>query len=107
MTEERIASQSTAPVQSLGMKVDNITPQLRQQFSIGEKSGVVVVSVEQGSTAAESGIQLGDVIKEVNRKPVRNIADFNESIAKSGKGRATLLLLKRGKQTFFVTMESQ
>jgi serine protease Do len=107
MTEANIASQSTAPVQSFGMKTDNITPDLRQQFSIGEKSGVVVVSVEQGSMAAEAGIQPGDVIKEVNRKPVRNIADFNESIAKSGKDKAALLLLKRGKQTFFVTMESQ
>ncbi|MDD2735119.1 MAG: DegQ family serine endoprotease [Desulfuromonadaceae bacterium] len=107
MTEDKIAVQSSTPVQSFGMKVDNITPQLHQQFSITEKSGVVVVTVERGSLADESGIQPGDVIKEVNRKPVRTVADFNAAVIKSGKGNATLLLLKRGKQTFFVTMESQ
>jgi len=107
MTEDKIAVQSSTPVQSFGMKVDNITPQLHQQFSIREKSGVVVVNVERGSLADESGIQPGDVIKEVNRKPVRTVADFNAAVIKSGKGNATLLLLKRGKQTFFVTMESQ
>lgn len=107
LTEDKVAVQSSTPVQSFGMKVDNITPQLRQQLSITEKSGVVVVNVESGSLADESGIQPGDVIKEVNRKPVRSISDFNAAILKSGKGNATLLLLKRGKQTFFVTMESQ
>lgn len=107
MTEEKMAAQSSAPVQSFGMKVDNITPQWRQQFSIGEKSGVVVVSVDQGSMAGEAGIQPGDVIKEVNRKNVRNLVDYNRVLGKSGKGQPVLLLLNRGKQTFFVTMESQ
>ena len=107
MTEQKMAAQSSAPVQSFGMKVDNITPQWRQQFSIGEKSGVVVVSVDQGSMAGEAGIQPGDVIKEVNRKNIRSLADYNRSLGRSGKGQPVLLLLKRGKQTFFVTMENQ
>jgi|BarGraIncu00431A_1022009.scaffolds.fasta_scaffold00711_2 serine protease Do len=107
LNKEKISAQSSAPVQSFGMKVDNITPQMRQQFGAEEKSGVIVVSVEQGSMADIAGIQQGDVIKEVNRKTVRNLADFNEIIAKSGKGEPVLLLLKRDKQTFFVTLESQ
>ena len=107
MTEEKIAAQSSAPIQSYGMKVDNLTPQLQQQFGINEKSGVVVVSVEQGSLASDSGIQPGDVIKEVNRKRVGNLADFNAAIGGINKGGPVLMLLKRGKQTFFVSMERQ
>ncbi len=108
LTEEKISTvQPNAPVQSYGMKVDNITPQMRQQFGATEKTGVIVVSVEQGSMAEEAGIRPGDVIKQANRKPVRNIAEFNEAMSKSSKGQPVLLLLKRGKQTFFVTMESQ
>jgi serine protease Do len=107
MTQERIATQTNEPVQSFGMKVDNITPQLRQQFGTAEKTGVLVVSVEQGGLADGAGIQPGDVIKEANRRSVRNLADYNAALAKSGKGQPTLLLLKRGKQTFFVTMETQ
>ncbi len=107
LTEEKVASQPSEPAQSLGMKVDNITPQLRQQFGIAEKTGVVVVSVEQGSLADESGIQPGDVIKEVNQKTVNNVAKYNETMAGTGKGKPVLMLLKRGKQTFFVSMERQ
>lgn len=105
LTDEKIATQSSPPQESFGMKVSDITPQLRQQLGFVEKSGVVVVSVEQGSLADEAGIQQGDVIKEVNRKAVGNLADYNEAMGKSGKGRPILLLLKRGKQTMFVTME--
>jgi serine protease Do len=107
MTEEKIAAQSSEPVQSFGMKVDNITPQWQQQFGTSEKSGVVVVGVEKGSMADESGIQPGDVIKEINRKSVKNMIAYNEAVQGISKGQPLLLLLKRGKQTFFVSMERQ
>ncbi|MDA8429457.1 MAG: DegQ family serine endoprotease [Geobacteraceae bacterium] len=107
LTEEKIAAQSQAPLQSYGMKVDNITPKLRQQFGSKDTSGVIVVSVEQGSLAAESGIQAGDIIKEVNRKTVRNLSEYNAAMVKGGAKQQVLMLLKRGKQTFFVSMERQ
>ena len=106
LTEAKIAAQSGAPVQSLGMKVENLTPQLRQQFGSGEKSGVIVVSVDQGSLADEAGIRKGDVIKQVNRKTVRNLLDFNEAMSQRSSDQLLLLLLKRGKQAFYVTLES-
>ena len=105
LTEAKIAAQSSAPVQSLGMKVDNITPQLRQQFGTGEKTGVLVVSVDPGGLADEAGIQRGDVIKQVNRKTVKNMADYNEAMSQRGNDQLLLLLLKRGKQAFYVTLE--
>ncbi len=106
LTAERIASQSQIPAQSFGMKVDNLTPRWQQQFGIGDKRGVIVVGVEQGSMAEDSGIQAGDIIKEVNHKPVRNLQDFKVAMATVEQGQSVLFLLQRGKETFFVTMES-
>ncbi len=105
MIAKKVAAQVKAPVQSFGMKVDSISPRWRQQFGITEKTGVVVVGVKAGSLAAEAGIQAGDVIKEANRKVVRKLADFNAAIGKAEKGQPVLFLIKRGKETFFVTME--
>ena len=105
MTEEKLASQAVAPAQSFGMKVSGITEQLRQKLGITDKSGVVVVGVEDGSLAAEAGIQAGDVIKEVNRKNVRNLGEYNAALSGSGKGKPALFLIKRGNQTFYVTLE--
>lgn len=107
MTEERVAAQSSQSVQNFGMKVAALTPQVRQQLGITDKSGVVVQRVEAGSLAEESGIQAGDVIKEVNRKKVRDIGEYNAAMAKTSAGQPLLLLLKRNHQTFFVTMERQ
>lgn len=92
LSKEKMAAQTSTPVQSFGMNVDNITPQMRQQFGTEEKSGVIVVIVEQGSLADIAGIQQGDVVKVVNRKTVRNMVHFNEIITNSGKGEPVLLL---------------
>ena len=105
LTEAKIAAQSRAPVQSFGMKLDDITPQWRQQFGVRDKTGVIVVNVDPAGLAEDAGIQTGDLIKEVDRKPVRNLADFNSAMAKLKQGEPVLMLLKRGKQTFFVSME--
>lgn len=107
LTEEKVAAQSRAPAESLGMRVADITPRIRQQLGTTEKTGVVVLSVEQGSLADEAGIQLGDVIIGVNRKSVRSVAEYEAALGSSGKGQPLLLLVKRGRQTFFVTLERQ
>jgi serine protease Do len=66
----------------------------------------VVVDVEAGSIADQAGIRPGDVIKEVNHQTVKDMRDFNLSMGKAVKGQPLLLLVKRGKQVFYVTMES-
>jgi serine protease Do len=106
LTEQRIAEQSQAPAQTFGMKLDNLTPQLRRQFGISDKTGVVVVNVESGSIADQAGIQAGDLIKETNHRPVRDLRDFRIAMEKAGAGQPLLLLVKRGKQAFYVTVES-
>jgi len=107
LTPQKAADQTSAPVQSFGMQLDNLTPQLARKFGSAEKSGILVVSVEQGSLADEAGIQQGDVIKEVNRERVGNVAEFNAALKKRGKGEPVLFLMKREQQTFFITLESE
>jgi serine protease Do len=107
LTEQRAAAQSAAPAQSFGMQVEGLSQRTRQQYGISEKSGVVVVSVEQGSAADEAGIQAGDVITQVNKKPVNDVAQYNAALKASGAGAPTLFLLKRNGQTFFVTIEGE
>ncbi|MDA8432717.1 MAG: DegQ family serine endoprotease [Nitrospiraceae bacterium] len=91
--------------ESLGLNVENITPRIAAQLGLKERSGVVVVGVEQGSPAEDAGIQAGDVIKEVNREPVRNADEYNAAMRKAGKNAPLLLLVKRGAQAFYVTIQ--
>lgn len=86
------------------MAVNNITPELKKEFDIRESKGVVVVSVDPGSPADDAGIQPGDVIREVNRMPVKDNRDYERAMTKTAKGNQSLLLIKRGGQNFYVSL---
>ncbi|MDA8338426.1 MAG: PDZ domain-containing protein, partial [Nitrospiraceae bacterium] len=105
LTEERMRAQMPVSEGSLGMRVDDITPRWAHQLRIKDKNGVVVVGVAPNSPAEEAGIQAGDVIKEVNRKTIRNMKDYENVMEKTGKDRHVLLLIKRGGQTFYVSIK--
>jgi serine protease Do len=105
LTEERTASKAPPPLKGFGMKLEDMTPKLREQLKTTEKTGVVVVDVEPGSIAEDAGIKPGDVIREVNRKPVQNLAEYRAEAEKTKKGEPLLLLLKRGKQTFYISID--
>jgi serine protease Do len=104
MTEQRVSSQMQSPVLNLGMQVDEISPSLRGERGIRDKAGVVVVSVTPGGSADDAGIKAGDLIKEINRKPIRDLKDYNGVIGEIGKDKPVLFLMKRGGQTFYVSI---
>jgi serine protease Do len=88
-----------------GLSLQPLTPQLAQRLGYDkDEQGLVVSQVEALSPAAEAGIQRGDVIKEINRKEVRNLEDLHSIIENLSK-KDTLLLVKRGKSTFYAVLE--
>jgi len=66
--------------------------------------GVTVTDVDQGSPAAVAGLREGDTILEVNRASVSSVADFDKAMRNVSNG-ATLLLVKRGDNTFYVAVQ--
>ena len=91
----------------LGVKVSEITPELRQRYDIGEKErGVVITEVFRGGPADKVGITPGDVIKQVNRRRIESLADFREAMSEVKPGETVLLRLRHGNWTMFVTIET-
>ena len=91
----------------LGMTVQNLTPQLAENLGLDKADGVVVTAIEPGSAADEAGIRRGDVIVEVDRKPVRGVEDYRKAIDGSRKGRGLLFLVRRGESTLFLALKPQ
>jgi serine protease Do len=89
--------QRTAPpvVEALGLKLSNLSAELRQQFDIGQDvKGVVVTEVTADSPAAGRGLRAGDVIVEVGQEAVANPADVQQKIRRAREqGRRSVLLL--------------
>jgi serine protease Do len=89
---------------ALGLAVQPLTPSLAQQLGVRATQGLVVQNVTEGSPAAEAGFERGDVIVEVNKKPVKSVADLRESVAKNGKGSPILFRVQRQDASLFLTV---
>jgi serine protease Do len=86
----------------LGMDVRPITPELARQLNLRTPDGVIVFSVAAARPASEAGLQRGDVIREVNRQRVRNLADFEKATKDVKDGDRVTVLLQRGPQSLYV-----
>ena len=89
---------------SFGMTVQDITPQIARQLGIPQTKGVVVTDIEEGSPADEVGIQPRDVIQQVNKVNVSSLKEYLREIAKPAAKNSILLLIKRGKTTYYVAL---
>jgi len=88
-----------------GVNVENVTPDIAQQLNLPTGTqGVVVTDVDPSSPAATTGLSRGDVIQEVNHRPVRNVEEYNQAISSSGK-KPVLLLVNHGGRTNFIVVE--
>jgi len=81
-----------------------LTPQIAQELGLPKSTGVVVTGIGPDSPAAEAGIQLGDVIKSVNRKPVKTVDEFVTLAGKAKGSGSILLLVQRGAGSQFVAV---
>ena len=64
------------PTDVLGMVLEPVSPQLRQEFDLpNDVDGVVVTNVAPGSPAARAGILQGDLIPEVGQEQVGTVDD--------------------------------
>jgi serine protease Do len=88
-----------------GIGVRNLTPSLAREIGVPSSTqGVVIIDVRTDSFGADAGLQRGDVIEEVNRKPVKDAAGFETAARLAGKEPA-LLLINRAGNTLFVVVE--
>ena len=102
--ESKVATANSSSHKSLGVAVQNLTPQIARELGLKRNAGVVVTAVEPGSAAAEATIQTGDVIREVNRKSVGNVDDFAQKIEQAKGQESILLLIQRGQNTLFAAV---
>jgi len=76
----------------LGIAISDLTPDVRQQLQLGsDVQGVAIAQVQPGSPAEDAGLTGGDVIMEVNRKPVTSADQFRNEVKQLPAGKDMLL----------------
>jgi serine protease Do len=88
----------------LGLAVDDLNQDARQQLNVPtEVKGAAVANVRPGSPADDAGLQPGDVVVEVNRKPVVSAEQFASAVHATPAGKDILLLVwSKGNDTYRV-----
>ena len=80
-----------------GARVANLVPAIADQLGVDAESGVVIVSVRSGTTAARYSFLPGDIVQLVQRQPIANVGDLDKVLAEPQ--RDWLISVKRGNQT--------
>ncbi len=71
-----------------------MTPDVRDQLQVpGNIKGAVITNVVPGSPADNAGLSRGDVIVEVNRKPVNGASDAKQDFSNVPQGKEVLVLV--------------
>jgi serine protease Do len=97
--EKNTEQASAGPGQSQGkarwgVGLQNLTPDVRDELQLpADVTGVVVSNVMPGSPADNAGIARGDVILEVNRKPVQNSEDVKRELGNVPAGKDAMVLI--------------
>jgi len=84
----------------LGITAQDLTPELAGAFGIDRQNGTVISRIEPGSPADRSKLQVGDVILNVDGKPVRNSSDVRNRIGLLRVGSRVTMTLWRDGRTF-------
>lgn len=82
-------------LESLGIKVADLTPERAKQFGHKKAAeGAVITFVEPGSLAAEAGVERGSLILKVDNQPVQNALAAQEVFRKGSLERGVFLQLQ-------------
>lgn len=101
-------SSSTGPTgnEKFGLTVQPLTAETASRYGLdADDQGLLVTRVDPNGSAANAGIRQGDLIQEVNRQPVKTVAEFSTAVRQSG-ARPALVLVKRRNAVIYVTLKA-
>ncbi len=107
LTDEVVAAaRGETTSAALGVSVQDLTPELAKTLGVKAANGVAVTSVDEGGPAARKGIKRGDVILEVDRKPVGTVAEFDAALHAADVKKGVLLLVVDARGSRFVVVKA-
>jgi serine protease Do len=103
-TEDKLAARGRPKEagEEFGIRVSDLKPEIMQQFNMDETSGVIVTHVESGSKGEDAGVRVGDIIKEINRKSVKNTGDYEKILEQIDSGETVNFFIRRKNAGFLV-----
>jgi serine protease Do len=106
MKEEEVIASPTEK-DDLGLTVEQITPDIAEDLGLEQTHGVVITAVAPDGLGDEAGFQPGDIVREINRQPVRNLSDYRNIMASATQSKSILFLVQREDSTIFLALRKE
>lgn len=94
-----------ATLDELGLSLQDLTPEVAEQFGYSKDQGVLIADVEADSPASQVGLQAGQLIEEVNRVRVHSLKELQQAMKKTEKGKQLLLRVRSGEHSQYVVLQ--
>ncbi|MCF8056370.1 MAG: DegQ family serine endoprotease [Desulfocapsa sp.] len=92
---------------AMGLSLQDLTPELAEQFGYDKDQGVLVAGVQPDSPAAEAGIKPGHLVEEVNRQRIHNLKELQAVLKKSDSIKKVLLRVRAGDYSQYLVLRAK
>jgi len=84
----------------IGIGIQDLTPELRRQFGVTDKEGVLINKIFPEGPAERAGLKIGDIVKEIDGQKVRNSRELIQHVLRKEVGQEVKLkIIRDGKET--------
>jgi serine protease Do len=105
-SEEETSSTGPTGTDKYGMALQPFIPGMASRYGLdADDQGLMVSRVDPTGSAASAGIRQGDLIQEVNRQPIKTVAEFTAAMQRSG-AKPALVLIKRRDAVIYLTLRA-
>ncbi|MBC6473850.1 MAG: trypsin-like peptidase domain-containing protein [Hormoscilla sp. GM102CHS1] len=112
--KDKLTRGEEIPHPYIGVRIANLTPELARENNsdpnssivLPETTGVLVVGVMRDTPAAKAGLRRGDVIVEIDGKPVTTAEQLQKMVDRSGVGKVLQVKLIRNNQAQQLSIET-
>jgi serine protease Do len=88
-----------------GVHVQELTPEAREALKVSKDVRGVIVASISGESPARQVLRKGDIIQEINRKPISGLQEYESIVSKIGPSETVLLLVYRNGGSLYVTIK--
>src|SRR3954465_2929733 len=101
-TVEKLVRYGKVDHARMGVSISDVTPDNAKFFDLKNATGALITDVQAGSPAAAAGIKTGDVVKEIDGKPVEDASELQMTIGMKSPGdKVALQVMRDGKPENF------
>ena len=103
-TRMRLRKNNSSLLDNMGLTLQELTPELANQFGYDKKQGILITQVAPNSPADSVGIQAGQLIEEMNRVRVHSVTDLKKAVKKGKNPNQLLLRIRAGEHSKYMVL---